>query len=118
MSYDQFWHGDPMLAKAYRRAHDYQNEQRNQEMWMQGMYIYDAVAVAISNAFGGKSAKKQKYFAKPIDLGLHEKTEQEKKRDEERELNKWITNLNAMKINWDAKHARQKTKGDALNGTN
>lgn len=84
---------------------------------MQGMYIYDAVAVAIANAFGGKGSKKQKYIQQPLDLGLHEKTEQEKKRDEERELNKWITNLNAMKINWDAKHARQKTKGDALNGT-
>lgn len=77
-------------------------------MWIQGLYIYHAFGVVISNAFGGKRAKKQKYTEKPFDLGYHEKTEEEKQREEDREKNKLIASLNAMKINWDAKHRSKK----------
>lgn len=68
MSYEDYWFASPHLVKYYRKAHRYRTEQRNQELWLQGLYIYNAVSTVISNAFGGKSGKKAKYLEKPIDI--------------------------------------------------
>lgn len=104
MTEQQFWHGDPWLAKYYRKAHDLKRQERNQELWMQGLYIYDALAVVLGNAFGKKGGKKLKYLEKPIDIT--EKTEEEKEREEIRKQNQIIANLNNLKINWDTKQKR------------
>lgn len=46
MTYDEFWHGPPSLARDYRKAHEIQRHERNNEMWMQGRYIFDALRCA------------------------------------------------------------------------
>ena len=46
MSYDDFWNGDVCMAGAYRKARELRDRQRNQELWMQGMYIYEALCDA------------------------------------------------------------------------
>ena len=43
MTYDQYWNDDCQLVKFYRKAHKLKNEQKNQELWLQGMYIYEAL---------------------------------------------------------------------------
>lgn len=43
MSEEQYWDEDPELARAYRKAEELRRERRNQEMWLQGMYVYDAI---------------------------------------------------------------------------
>ena len=101
MTEQQFWHGDPWLAKYYRKAHDLKRQERNQELWMQGLYVYDAFAVVLSNAFGKKGGKKIKYLEKPFDIT--EKSEEQKKRDEIKQQNQIIANLNSLKINWDTR---------------
>ena len=46
MSYDEFWNGDVSMVKAYRRAYELQEKRRNQELWLQGMYFYEALCDA------------------------------------------------------------------------
>ena len=65
MTYDEFWFGDPYRVVAYRKRHKLQVEQRNEELWLAGLYIHNAVSVAINNNF---SKSKQKYINKPLQL--------------------------------------------------
>ena len=92
MSYDDFWYGKPELATAYKKLHRLQAEQTNQQLWLQGLYIHNAVAVAINNAF---SKQKQKYISEPVRLFPMTEDEKETKAEETRQ--KLIEKLNAWK---------------------
>ena len=46
MSYQEFWYGDVRLVEAYRKAAELRDKRRNQELWLQGMYIYEALCDA------------------------------------------------------------------------
>ncbi len=99
MPYDLFWHGDPNAARMFRRAHELHIEQRNQEMWLQGLYIYNAVGVAIANAFAGKGSKKQTYLEQPIEI--LPKREAQKKIEAEEARQKIIDHFSSLKKAWD-----------------
>ena len=43
MTPEQYWDGDCMLAKYYRKAQELRRQERNTELWLQGLYVYDAV---------------------------------------------------------------------------
>ena len=102
MTCDQFWLDDPFLAVAYRRAYELRIEAENQRAWLQGLYNYNAMSIAINNAF---SNKKQKYINKPI--RLFPPTEDEKKAQIEETRRKLVERLNAFK---DEFERRQKKK--------
>lgn len=56
MPIDLFWDGDCRLAESYRRADDIKQRRLNQELWLQGLYFYEAlcdVAPAL-HAFSSK----------------------------------------------------------------
>ena len=89
MTYDQFWNDDPMLAKYYREAEEIRNERKNQELWLQGMYIYEALCdvAPIMNGFAKRGTKAKEYSNRPYPI-----TEKQRLRDaEEKEK------LNALK---------------------
>lgn len=46
MSYDEFWNGDVSMVEAYRTADELRLRQRNYELWLQGMYMYEALCDA------------------------------------------------------------------------
>ena len=96
MSYDEFWYGDPFRAVAYRQAHRLRIEQTNQQLWLQGLYVHNAVAVAINNAF---NKQKQKYIAEPIQI--FKPTEEEQKAKVEETRRKLVEKLNAWKDQFD-----------------
>ena len=70
MTPEQYWDGDPVLAKCYRQADAIKLERMNQELWLQGMYIYEAICDAspILRAFAKKGTKPQPYVEKPYPL--------------------------------------------------
>lgn len=104
MSYSQFWDEPPYLAVAFRKAYRLKREVDNENFWLQGLYMYDAVAVALQNAFSKRGVKKEKYLERPIDI--FPLTEVEKARREEKERKKMQAAMEAM-----AKKQRN-TKGD------
>lgn len=111
MSEEQYWEGDPNLVVAYRKAHKLAVQQRNQEMWINGMYILKVLDVVLSGI--GKGPK-ERYFDEPIDLfpePKHEITEEER----EEAKQKVVDQLNAWKQAWDKSH---KEKADAVSSDN
>jgi hypothetical protein len=85
MTPEQYWESDCTLVKYYRKAEELRNEKRNQELWLQGMYIYEAICDVspILHAFAKKGTKPTPYAAKPYPL-----TNKQIKRDEEEKQRK------------------------------
>ena len=46
MTYDEFWNQDVKLVEVYRKAAELKDSRKNQELWLQGMYIYEALCDA------------------------------------------------------------------------
>lgn len=69
MTVDQFYNDDVTLANTYRKAYDIKNERDNSQLWLQGMYIYDAIATSIYNAFCRKAGQQAAtYTSKPYPI--------------------------------------------------
>jgi len=106
MSYAEFWDEPPRLAAVYRSAYKLKREIDNEQAWLQGLYVFDAFAVCLANAFAKKGAKKQNYLERPIDI--FPLTEQEKKRREQEENAKMQAAMEAMR----RQRQRKKKQGD------
>ena len=74
---------------------------------MQGLYVYDAFAVCLANAFRKRGAKVQNYLEKPIDI--FPLTEKEKREREQEEFEKMQRAMEAMARK---QRSRKKQKGD------
>ena len=91
MTYEQYWYDDPYIARAYAQAYLLKRKTENENMWIQGSYITNAVTTAIQNTFG---KKKVDYMKEP--LPLFPKTEAEiaeEKRTEKRKLINYLSGL-------------------------
>lgn len=66
MTADEYWHGSPELTQAYRKAYKIRKEEKNWELWLQGLYFKHALNVALSNAFD-KNAHLE-YMSNPIKI--------------------------------------------------
>ena len=84
MTYEQYWEGDCTLTKYYRKADKIRNDRRNEELWLQGMYIYEALCDVspVLHAFAKKGTKPLPYSSKPyaITEAQHRQDEEEKER--------------------------------------
>lgn len=107
MTYEQYWEQSPYLAVAYRKAYRLRREADNEQAWLQGLYVFDAFAVCLANAFAKRGSKKQNYIEKPIDI--YPLTEREKKRREAEENAKMQA---AMKAMVREQRRKKKSKGD------
>jgi len=107
MTYEQYWEQSPYLAVAYRKAYRLKREADNEQAWLQGLYVFDAFAVCLANAFAKRGSKKQNYIEKPIDI--YPLTEREKKRREAEENAKMQAAMEAMVRE---QRRKKKSKGD------
>jgi len=85
MTYEQYWDMSPYLVIAYRRAYKLKREIANEQAWLQGLYVYDAFAVCMANAFAKRGAKKVDYLEKPVDIFPLTDAEKERREQEERD---------------------------------
>lgn len=85
VTYDEYWHGNYAKLPYYVAAHELYREQKNQEMYLQGLYEYEAFHSVISEFswnMGGKKGKKPKaYRDYPIAI-----TEREKSAEKQRSI--------------------------------
>lgn len=81
MTAEEFWHGDTDLAKAYYKAYKLKRSQRNQELWLQGMYFYEALGdiAPILHAFADRNSRARPYPIEPYPLTKKEREEQEER---------------------------------------
>lgn len=104
MTADEYWKGNPYLAKEYSEAHKLRVEERNQEMWLQGFYIWQALEVAFHNhpAMPIKSIKPEKYLEKPI--RITPLTEAEKAEERKRKLDSVVSYFTMYQANWEKRY--------------
>jgi hypothetical protein len=75
MSYSEYWEGDPNLAIAYKKAHEIKLRMKNEELWLQGVYMSHALVSVMDG-------KKHPYPKEPLAITPHqirEKKEREAK---------------------------------------
>lgn len=67
MTYDEFWNGNPSRAIFYRRAALLKVKRKDEEFWMQGVYVYDALCRVspILHAFSKSGTKPLPYVERP-----------------------------------------------------
>ena len=93
MSYDEFWNDDVSKVKAYRKAYELKEKRRNQELWLQGMYFYEALCDAsplFRFSMKKGTIKPEPYVKEPYPI-----TEAEVKEREDREARKKEERLKA-----------------------
>lgn len=96
MSSAEYWESDPSLARYFRKAYRIKQEEINNNAWLQGMYVYDAVSTAVHNALRGKNTKAREYAKQPYNFENKEKSEIEKAKEVEIEQEKaaaWMENF-------------------------
>ena len=88
MTPEQYWDSDPMLAKYYRKADEIRRKRRNEELWIQGMYIYEALCDVspVLHAFAKRGTKPTPYPDHPYALTASDRADEAKiKEQRERE---------------------------------
>lgn len=96
MSWEEFWYGSIDQFSHYWQKHQFETEKRNQELWLQGLYIEQAVAAVLD------SKHKTRYPEKPY--RITEMTEAEREADNKRKVEQMREQLLGIKRRWDAKH--------------
>lgn len=94
MTWDEFWYESIDRLQAYWQANQFSIERRNQELWLQGLYIRSAVASCLD--------KKFKYPEKP--QRVTEMTDAEADAESKRKLDRMRDVLNEHKRRWDARN--------------
>jgi len=80
MTPEQYWDQDSTLVIAYRLANEQREDKQNYFLWLQGVYIYDAL-VNVSPVYRAfKPSRPKPYMKEPLPIN-----EEEKKAREERE---------------------------------
>jgi hypothetical protein len=80
MSYDEFWNQDVTIVGAYRKADELNRRRQNEVLWLQGLYIRDALISTVGNMFSGKGAKKHEYPGEPYPVTAEQVAEQEEQK--------------------------------------
>ena len=83
MTYQEFWCEDVRLVEVYRKASELRDKKRNQELWLQGAYIYEALCDAsplFRLSMKSGTIKPEPYVKEPYPI-----TEAEVKAREERD---------------------------------
>ena len=77
MTFDEFWNQDVAMVRAYRKSYELKRRQQNEALWMQGLYVRDAMLATVGNMFADKSAKKNEYPSEPYPVTMEQVAEKE-----------------------------------------
>lgn len=104
MSLTEYWDGDAEWVKYTREAYRLRRERENEEHWIQGMYVYDAIirTAPLLNGFV-KNPKAEPYPDKPYVLFDDAPKERPKSEEDAKELENqafirsWVAKVNRLK---------------------
>lgn len=103
MSSDEYWEGDCQLVRAYRKADELKRQRQNEMLWLQGMYVYEAIldAAPTMNAF--KPQKPRPYSSEPYPITKQQSEDRVERRDKaayeqgKAKIMAWMQHVNAQK---------------------
>lgn len=83
MTEEQYWDRDCRLVIAYRKADELRMSRKNQEMWLQGAYIYEALTRVspLLHAFAKKGTKPVPYLVEPFAITEKQAEYQQEEKD-------------------------------------
>lgn len=96
MTYDQYWNDDCTLVKPYRQAAEMKRSARNEELWLQGLYFYEALCDVspILHAFAKSGTKPEQYRPRPLPITPSEiRAEKERQAFEKRQRLRHIVEM-------------------------
>ena len=101
MTPEQYYEGDYTLFPAYRKAWELRLKKENHDMWLQGLYFYEALCDVspVLHALAKKGTKPLEYLQEPIAI-TQEEIEERRKRDER----KRYEDMRAQMAAWAAEH--------------
>lgn len=85
MSYEQFWLDDPALTKMYRKADEIRRRRMNEELWLAGIYVAEALSATVGNMFS--KGQKYHYPAEPKPI-TRDEIEERKERERRQRMEK------------------------------
>ena len=100
MTWTQFWVDEPELAIAYRKAEMIRKRRRNEELWLEGIYMAEALCATVGNMFA--KGQKHSYPAEPFPLTADEQQERREREEKAR--------MERMKAAFIAKSLQMNTK--------
>lgn len=70
MTEEQYWDKDNQLVISFRKADEIRLTRKNQELWLQGAYFYEALCRVspLLHAFAKKGTKASPYLSEPFAL--------------------------------------------------
>lgn len=115
MTWDEYWYGDPWMAKAVRQAHELKRKETNFNLWLQGAYVYEAILniAPVLRPFS-KDTKPVPYPSEPYAFNKDEREEQDKRKQENLDkknqatIRAWAERVNRLK----AEKEKKGTQGD------
>lgn len=83
MTYEQFWDGDPKIAKFYRQAQEIKERKVNTHMWLLGAYVYEAICDVspILNIGAKKGSKPIPWRERPFAITEKDRKEEERQKE-------------------------------------
>ena len=91
MTWEQYWYGDPWMARDYQQAYLLKRRVDNEIAWIHGAYVHNAVMAAVGTAFGKKRIN---YIKEPVDFFPKTDAEiAEEKRQKRLELIKFLSGM-------------------------
>lgn len=103
MPVEVYWDGDCVLTRSYRTADELKQKRVNQNAWLQGMYIYEALCNVspILHAFAKKSAKPIPYPSEPY-ATTRKELEEKHKNDERKKFEKMKAKMSSWSVRTNA----------------
>lgn len=91
---ERYWDCHCDDVEIYRKVHEIKIAEQNHLAWLQGLYVYDAIAclVPVLHAFADKNCKPLPYPSEPYPITDEEKADAAKK-NEIKEENKMRENM-------------------------
>lgn len=124
MTPEQYWEQDCRLAGAYRKAYKIKQDDQNRFAWLQGMYVYEAIAdiAPILNAFAKRGTRASPYRDRPYEFSKpKKKTAAEKIQEKKQNVIDYMERMTARfnqsfakrQANAEAQRAAQKAADSA-----
>ena len=105
MTYEQFWLDEPKLAKAYRKADELRQKRENTMLWLQGVYVAEALQATVGNMF--TKGQKHQYPEEPFAITKAEQ-EERKERAEKAKIEQIKARFMARALSMNTKLGGQK----------
>ena len=110
MTEAEFWTMNPKRIKPYKKAYELKLKENDEQSWLQGMYIQQALLSTVGNMFRGKNSKPFKYPDKPFSLDTKAKASSNKPLTEEerkQQVNNLFLSLKVMQSNFNNEHKNE-----------